>query len=61
MGINILTEGLSPSPATNELQGGQVAYIAAAIMFVRSGGGTHMWDLQLKDFFNVLYVCILRT
>ena len=41
---------------TDVLQVGEIAYAALAIIFVKNGGGRHMWDIQLRSLFNVLYV-----
>ncbi len=35
---------------------GEIGFIVTSSFILRSGGGLHMWDLQLKGFFRILYV-----
>ena len=34
-----------------------MSFLVPSILDNKVGGGTHMWDLRLKDFFRLLYVC----
>ncbi len=34
----------------------QIAVIIPSAMIIRRGGGSHMWDIRLKTFFDMLYV-----
>lgn len=34
----------------------QIAETVPSAITTRHGGGSHMWDIQLKNFFAMLYV-----
>lgn len=36
---------------------GQIAFCGVSVRTMQHHGGTHMWDVQLKEFFLLLYVC----
>lgn len=38
-----------------------MAALYPAIMDFKVGGGSHMWDIRLKDYFRLLYVCIYTS
>lgn len=40
---------------------GQVGFTVVSVYSLKSGGGYHMWDVQLKGFFELLYVCLIIT
>ena len=38
---------------------GQIGCTVPASFCIQIDGGAHMWDLRLKDFFRLLYVCAI--
>ena len=41
---------------TKHIKIGEIGFIVTSTFILKSGGGIHMWDLQLRRFFQILYV-----